>query len=168
MAKFNVVLMRGLLGEVYSKGMDTLGAKLAKLPNVDYVTVEDYANWRSIRDRLTRWRDKSIIGGHSFGANAATIIAESLPKLPIPMLLSFDPSQYWSWRLFQKGPSFVPQSVGRVVNYYQNGFPIGYQQLRTGDNDLLNMRVETTHTEIDDIPMLHDLAIKEVQKIINA
>lgn len=166
MKQINVILMRGLLGKVYSRGMDVLGAKLAKLPGVDYVSVEDYGSWRSIRNRITKWKDPTIVGGHSFGANAATIIAEALPNIQFPMILSFDPSQYWSWGLWQSGPSYVGQNVGRVVNYYQNGVPIGFQKLETGDTDILNRLVATSHTEIDDVPELHDAAIAEIKKVI--
>lgn len=165
MKKYNVVLMRGLIGNVYSRGMDALGAKLAKLPHVDYVTVEDYGSWRSIRDRIAKWRDQTIIGGHSFGSNAATVIPNHLPNVGFPLLLSFDPSQHWSWYLFRFGPAYIGPNVGRVVNFYQNGFPIGGQTLSTGDEDIANERVNSSHTEIDDLPLLHERAIAEVQKL---
>ena len=91
----NVVLMRGLLGRRYSRGMDRLGARIAKLPGVDYIAVEDYSAWRSVRDRVALWRDPTVIGGHSFGANASTIIARALRgSTQIPLLLSVDPSPY--------------------------------------------------------------------------
>jgi pimeloyl-ACP methyl ester carboxylesterase len=118
MKQINVVLMRGLLGKKYSKGMDALGAKIAKLPGVDYMTVEDYTSWRDIRDRVRRWNDDTVLIGHSFGANAATVIAESLlPDKKIPLIIAFDASPYWSWSLLQRGWSYIPSNVAKVVNF---------------------------------------------------
>lgn len=166
----NVILMRGLIGNVYSRGMDALGSKLAKLPGVDYVSVEDYASWRSIRDRITRYRDPTVIGGHSFGSNAATIIAEMLqPRISFPLMLSFDPSQHFSWSLWQRGPSRIFPNVARVVNFYQAGGLIGDQKLIRADGStvgIINQLVGTTHTEIDDLALLHDKAIEEVKRLL--
>ena len=165
MKKCNVILMRGLAGNIYSRGMDALGAKLAKLPNVDYVTVEEYGSWKSIRDRIARFRDPTVVGGHSFGANAATIIAEQLHSRGVrfPLLLSIDPSPYWSWSLWQSGPSRIGNNVLKTVNMYQTSGLIGRQTL-VGVN-VSNVVVESSHTEIDDLALVHDRAIQEVQKL---
>lgn len=170
MKQVNVVLQRGLLGNAYSKGMDALGAKLAKVPGVDYVSVEDYSNWRSVRDRVARWNDPTILIGHSFGANAATKIATQVSK-EIPLIVSFDASPYWSWWLLQRGWSYIAPNVKHVVNFFQYGLPIGNQQLtrnRSGDvTGIENIVVDTTHTDIDDMEILHQRAINEVKAIIN-
>lgn len=169
MQQVNVVLMRGLAGNVYSRGMDAVGAKLAKLPGVDYVTVEDYGSWRSIRDRLLRWRDPTIIGGHSFGANAATIIATQLRgKRNIPLLIGVDPSPYWSWSLWQSGPDAIGDNVARTVNFYQLSGLIGRQELR--GRGVVNIPLSaSSHTTIDDdVERVHNPIIAEVMKVIGA
>lgn len=165
----NVVLMRGLAGNIYSRGVDALGSKLAKLKNVDYITVEDYGSWRSIRDRITKFKDPTVIGGHSFGANAATIIGTELDgRVNIPLLVSIDPSPFWSWSLRQSGPDAVSMNVKSVLNQYQNNGLIGRQKLwrplgtATG---IKNLAVESTHTEIDDLPLVHDAIIAAVKSL---
>lgn len=166
MKRVNVVLFRGLIGNVYSRGIDVVGAKIAKLPGVDYVTVEDYTNWRSVRDRILKWKDPTILGpSHSYGANAATIVAEALRgKVKIPLVLSVDPSQWFSVWLMQFGPSRIGENVALAINYYQHGFPIGNVKL-SGSN-VRNIPVNTTHIQIDDLPLVHDAAIAEVKKVI--
>lgn len=167
MKRINVVLLRGLLGNVYSRGMDSLGAKLAKLSGVDYVTVEDYTSWRSVRDRIAKWKDPTVLIGHSYGSNAVTKIAAALsPKVKIPLIVSVDPSQWFSVWLMQFGPSRIGENVALAINYYQQGFPIGNVKL-SGSN-VRNIPVNTTHIQIDDLPLVHDAAIAEVKKVIGA
>jgi hypothetical protein len=172
MAKqINVVLGRGLLGNVYSRGMDALGAKVAKIEGVDYATVEDYTNWRSTRDRIARWKDPTIIGGHSFYANAATIITESLPKIEFPFIFTVDPSPYWSWSLWQSGPSPISKNVKSALNLYQNNGLIGRQTIARpggGTNGIVNWPVNSTHTAIDDLELVHNAIISEIRKVIAA
>lgn len=165
MKKINVVLMRGLLGEIYSRGMDTLGARLAKVDGVDYVTVEDYTNWRSIRNRISKWKDPTVIGGHSFGANAATVIAKALnPAIKIPLILSVDPSQFWSWSLLQFGPSRIGSNVDTALNMYQSIDIVGRQKL--SGSGVINIPITSSHTQIDDLPLVHDQAVAAVKKVI--
>ena len=170
----NVILMRGLLGERYSRGMDRLGARLAKTPGVDYVTVEDYASWRSVRDRVSAWRDPTIIGGHSFGANASTVIAKALRgRAEIPLIVSVDPSPYWSFFLWQFGPSRVSHNVGRVVNFFQPHGVIGRQRLEPAPGsaaEIENIVVEeSSHVTIDDhVELVHDPAVEAVTKVIDS
>jgi pimeloyl-ACP methyl ester carboxylesterase len=170
----NVILMRGLLGQRYSRGMDRLGARLAKIPGIDYVTVEDYASWRSIRDRIAAWRDPTVIGGHSFGANASTIIAKALRgRTEVPLIISVDPSPYWSFFLWQFGPSRVAHNVHRVVNFYQPHGVIGRQQLEPAPGSatvIENVVVEdSTHGSIDDhVQLVHDPAVDAIVKVIDS
>ena len=168
--RVNVILMRGLAGNIYSRGMDSLGSKLAKLPNVDYITVEDYGSWRSIRDRITKFKDPTVIGGHSFGDNAATMIAAALDgKVNIPLLVGVDPSPYWSWGLWQSGPSALTPNVKKAINLYQNNGLIGRQKLYLASGNkktaLQNILVESTHTEIDDNELVHKTIIDAVKAL---
>jgi len=90
----NVVLMRGLLGDYYSRGMDRLGARLAKLPGVDYVSVEDYGSWRSIRDRIA-----TSLGLQQLDLFLTRILntlfhqSNMLPKGKLHLLLNYDPQR---------------------------------------------------------------------------
>lgn len=167
--RVNVILMRGLAGNIYSRGMDALGSKLAKLKNVDYITVEDYKSWRSIRDRISKFKDPTVIGGHSFGANAAVRIGRELDgRVNIPLLVSVDPSPYWSWSLLSSGSGAVSMNVQQVLNQYQTSGLIGRQKLwrESGSNDRIkNIAVESSHTEIDDLPLVHDAIIAAVKSL---
>lgn len=166
MKKVNVILGRGLLGKVYSQGMDVLGAKVAKIPGVDFVSVEDYTSWRSIRDRIPKYRDPTILVGHSFFANAITIIASQLSHIQFPLLLTVDPSPYWSWSLFQSGPDIIGQNVARTVNQYQTSGLIGRVTLQ--GRGVVNVPISSTHTQIDDSELVHQRAIDEIKKVIGA
>ena len=167
--RVNVILMRGLAGSLYSRGLDALGSKLAKLPNVDYVTVEGYEAWRSILARIPHFKDPTVIGGHSFGINAATKIAAALDgKVNIPLILGIDPSQYWSWGLLQSGPSLITPNVKKVVNQYQTSGLIGRQVLRRVNGSLAsiqNLPVNSSHTAIDDLDLVHKTAIEAVKAL---
>lgn len=165
MQKYNYVAFRGLMGNVYSRGVDACAAKIAKLPHIDYVNVEDYANWRAAMARILKYRDPTILGlSHSFGGNAVTIIAEALRgRVTFPLMLTVDPSPYWSWSLWQSGPSRIGNNVLKTVNMYQMNGLIGRQTL-VGVN-VSNVVVESSHTEIDDLALVHDRAVQEVQKL---
>lgn len=170
----NVVLLRGLLGRRYSRGMDRLSARIARMPGIDYTTVEDYTSWRAVRDRISVWRDPTVIGGHSFGANASTIIAKALKdRVEIPLLLSVDPSPYWSFWLWQFGPSRVAANVRRAVNFYQPHGVIGRQQLAAapGTSTVVeNTLVEdASHVSIDDnVALVHDPIVDAIAKVIQS
>ena len=166
MQQVNVILGRGLLGNVYSRGMDVLGAKVAKIPGVDFVSVEDYTSWRSIRDRIPRYRDPTILVGHSFFANAITIIAKQLAHIKFPLLLPVDPSPYWSWSLWQAGPSVIGTNVARTVNQYQSSGLIG--RVRLSGHNVINEPISSTHTQIGDSELVHKVAIDEIKKVIAA
>jgi len=152
--------------------MDRLGARLAKIPGIDFVSVEDYTAWRAIRNRIAEWRDPTIIGGHSFGANACTVIAKQLAGIKeIPLIISVDPSPYWSFFLMRFGPSRVAYNVGRAVNFYQPHGIIGRQRLERGPASMAlidNIIVEDTdHLSIDDqVELVHEPAIDAVAKAI--
>lgn len=167
MSKVNLVLMRGLLGKTYSRGMDALAAKAAKLPNVDYVTVEDYGSWRSIRDRIVRYKDRTVLGGHSFGAVAATMIARDLMgTVTFPLLLTVDPSQHWSWLLFKAGPVPIGGNVTLAMNWFQTSGLIGRQKLVANGGRVSNIEVPgTDHKNIDDREDIHARAIQEIAKL---
>lgn len=168
----NVLLLRGLAGNYYSTGLDGLALKLKHVPGVDYVATSGYGSWKVWAAQLSHWRDPTILVGHSFGANAMLRIARDYPNIKFPLLISFDTSGHCSFIVGQCGPGYVPANVSRVQNFYQtNGWLIRGQPLYRKDNtstNIINTRVEASHTDIEDNAALHDLAINEVKRIINA
>jgi hypothetical protein len=116
-AQVQVDLFRGL-GDIFSRGMDSLGHKLQS----QGYTARVYStnDWPSAASRITSLyvnRHKVIIVliGHSLGGNAIFDLASELDKqnIPIELIVSFDATE----------PQPVPKNVLHVVNFYQdNGF----------------------------------------------
>src|SRR3990167_11281900 len=169
MKKFNVILARGLAGAVYSTGLDILALELRKLPQVDYVIVVQYTDWRRVGDRIKNFRDDTVLVGHSFGVTAMLGAARRASSKFFPLAIMFDPSQWWrqSFSLWGSGGKTVPINVKRVVNFYQGGGMIGRQELARDDgteHEILNQLVpDTSHADIDDRRDLHEKAITEIK-----
>lgn len=108
-----IYLLRGL-ANVFSRGMDTLGAKMVRA-GLD-ARVYNHAAWRELADNiLARAKRKEvsypiIIMGHSLGANASTTMAKYLGDrgVKVQYVVSFDPTV----------TTFVGKNVDRVINFY--------------------------------------------------
>ena len=161
--KVNVVLMRGLLGWYYSRGMDELGSKLAKLENVDYVTVEDYYRWRNIRKRLNAWMQPTVLIGHSFGANAAVKIANKLRK-DTPLVVTVDPSQFFSVTLLSSGVEKPSNKIKKLLNFYQTRSTIGSVEIAGDQVENIEVK-DANHVSIDDKRSVHERIIEEISKL---
>lgn len=151
-----IYLMRGL-ANVFSQGMDDLGAKLrARGYNA---TVHEYGAWPSIaveilaNQRASGGRHQAVVIGHSLGANAVTDLANALAQqgASLALAVAFDPT--------------VPQQLAggtrRYINLYQSnngwgtvvGATPGYRgRLQNID---LRGRGNITHFNIDKDPGLH-------------
>jgi hypothetical protein len=111
----HIYLIRGL-ANVFSQGMDDLGAKLAQRGY--RATVHEHGNWQSIaqeilaNQRATGGRHQAVIIGHSLGANVVAEISNYLAQNggSVALAVSFDPT--------------VSQQVAggarRFVNFYQS------------------------------------------------
>lgn len=108
-----IYLLRGL-ANVFSRGMDALGAKMVR-KGLD-ARVYNHAAWRELADNiLLRAKRKQVsypivIMGHSLGANAAANMAKYLGDkgVKVSYVVAFDPTV----------PTRVGKNVGRVINYY--------------------------------------------------
>ena len=108
-----VYLLRGL-ANVFSRGMDTLGAKMVR--NGIDARVYNHGAWRELADNiLARSKRKQVsypvvIMGHSLGANASTMMAKYLGDrgVKVQYVVQFDPTI----------TTFVGKNVNRVINFY--------------------------------------------------
>ena len=108
-----VYLLRGL-ANVFSRGMDTLGAKMVR-SGLD-ARVYNHAAWRELADNIILRNKKKqvsypvVIMGHSLGANASVLMANYLGAngVKVSYVVSFDPTQ----------TGIVGKNVNRVVNFY--------------------------------------------------
>jgi hypothetical protein len=153
---YNVILFRGLWGTIWSAGLDILGESLRKLPNVDYVVVLPYTAQSSAASMLARFKDPTILIGHSFGVGALLNVAKE-SKVQIPLAVSFDPSQYW------RGGHTLPKNIKRCINFWQDApwWFIGNQKITGAEN----IHVDTTHANIEDRRDLHLKVLDEINKL---
>ena len=116
-SQVQVDLLRGL-ADVFSRGMDTLTAKL----NQQGYGARVYSTngWQTVAHRIAvaysrGHKDIIVIIGHSLGANATFDIANQLDQqnIPIELIVTFDATR----------PQPVPKNVLHLVNFYrENGF----------------------------------------------
>lgn len=108
-----VYLLRGL-ANVFSRGMDTLGAKMVR-SGLD-ARVYNHASWRDLADNIVARNKKKkvsypiVIMGHSLGGNASTNMAKYLGdrNIKVKYVVTFDPTI----------TTVVGKNVGRVINFY--------------------------------------------------
>lgn len=157
--KVNIILFRGLAGTYYSAGLDVLAEDLRRLKNVDYVVVLPYTAADSAARMIERFRDDTVLIGHSFGVGAFLNVAKGTSRV-IPLAVSFDPSQYWG------GGHTIPSNLKRVINFWQDTprwmfWKIGNQEISGAEN----VHVDATHTNIEDRRDLHLKVLDEVSKL---
>lgn len=108
-----VYLLRGL-ANVFSRGMDTMGAKMVRA-GLD-ARVYNHSVWKSLADNIIARSKKKqvsypiIIMGHSLGGNAATLMAKYLGEnnVKVQYVVAFDPTV----------TSYVGKNINRVINFY--------------------------------------------------
>ena len=108
-----VYLLRGL-ANVFSRGMDTMGAKMVRA-GLD-ARVYNHSSWRSLSDNIIARNKKKqvsypiVIMGHSLGGNAATNMAKYLGDriIKVQYVVSFDPTV----------TTVVGKNINRVINFY--------------------------------------------------
>jgi len=164
-AQVQVDLLRGL-ADIFSRGMDTLAAKL----NQQGYSARVYSTngWHSVAHRIADkysrgHKDIIVIIGHSLGANAMFDIANQLDRqnIPIELVVTFDATQ----------PQPVPKNVLHLVNFYQqNGFgkPVSAGPDFKGDLTNIDLTADTglSHTTIEKSPRLHLVVMKKIEDVV--
>ena len=164
-SQVQVDLLRGL-ADIFSRGMDTLAAKL----NQQGYSARVYSTngWHSVAHRIAdqysrRHKDIIVIIGHSLGANAMFDIANQLDRqnIPIELVVTFDATQ----------PQPVPKNVLHLVNFYQqNGFgkPVSADPQYKGELTNIDLTADTglSHTTIEKSPRLHLMVMKKIEDVV--
>ena len=108
-------LFRGVAGLIYSRGIDTLAARIRRtgIPT----SVGTYLLWRPTLEEAIRdyRRDPQpiILIGHSMGGDCVLDFAEMLNQagIPVSLLVTYDPTRI---------ADDVPPNVERYINIYQS------------------------------------------------
>ncbi len=108
-------LFRGVAGLIYSRGIDTLAARIRRTGIS--ASVGTYLLWRPTLDEAIRdyRRDPQpiILIGHSMGGDCVLDFAEMLNQagIPVSLLVTYDPTRI---------ADDVPPNVERYINIYQS------------------------------------------------
>jgi pimeloyl-ACP methyl ester carboxylesterase len=157
-----VYLIRGGLN-IFSTGMDELAVKLrAKGINARSI---GYTGWQEVAREALAQHDKShqpiVLVGHSFGANAAILMAQQLAtsNTTVPLVVVFDPTAVMR----------APPNVRHLINFYSSTVAGMDLQVLPGPGftgKLENAAQGEGHLDIDNDPRLHDRVIREILKVV--
>ncbi len=108
-----VYLLRGL-ANVFSRGMDKIGAKMIRA-GLD-ARVYNHSLWRDLANNIIARNKKKqvsypvVIMGHSLGGNASALMAKYLGEnnIKVQYVVAFDPTI----------TTYVGKNVNRVINFY--------------------------------------------------
>jgi Thioesterase domain len=160
-----VELFRGL-ADIFSRGMDTLTAKLNQQGYS--ARVHSTGGWQSAAHRIAAQYANGhkpiiVLIGHSLGANATFDIANLLKNrnIPVELIVTFDATE----------PQPVPKNVLHFVNLFQhNGFG---KQVSAGpgfqgelSNIDLTAEAGLSHTTIEKSPRLHAMVMQKIDDIV--
>lgn len=179
-APLRAFLIHGLAGGrpfYFSGGLDVLARKLT----AHGVTASVHAQGSFLRpygevDAVARAAlaaaakgERPLLIGHSMGADAALKVAVRLAaaRVAVPLVVCFDPTSFQL--LF--GPPPVPANVARALCFYQKISPLGRGLLKAAPDfkgTLIQERVATIHSAVDDDPSLHARVLGEVKSLQQA
>jgi len=161
-----VYILRGLM-DVFSRGMDTLGAKLREKGFT--ANVANHGQWSSIARKIVanregkKYPEPVFLIGHSLGADAVILLSERLAQngVPVHLAVTFDPVH----------PRPVPNNVRKFINYYQSDNGWGREVTRVPgartsvQNNDLKDRDDIHHTSIDKDDSLHSKVVTEMMRL---
>lgn len=163
--------IRGLAGTIFSRGMDTLAAKLNAAGTACTVHAHGFLRCENVPRitadalRAVKMGARIVLVGHSYGGDAALMVARRLGgnNVPVPLLVAFDPTWF--------GAPPVPGNVARAIGFYQKVDPVGRGVLNPApdfDGELVSERHDEPHIRIDDDPVLHARVLTEVARLKRA
>lgn len=163
----HVYLMWGLAGEIFSRGLDGLAAKIERAGIG--ASVHSMVETAAVTETIIRTyrRDPSsappvMLLGHSSGGDAVIAIAERLKaaNIPVALILGFDPTPI---------AGRIPSNVEMFINLYQATNIIGGGSAR-GARDFrgrivnvdLREHREIVHITLDKSDVIHALVVDKV------
>src|SRR5262249_52796109 len=168
-SQVQVDLLRGL-ADVFSRGMDTLTAKLNQRGYG--ARVYSTNGWQTVAHRIAVAYSRGhkdiiviiiVIIGHSLAAKAPFTIANQLDQqnIPIELIVTFDATR----------PQPVPKNVLHLVNFYrENGFgkPVSAGSEYKGELTNIDLTADTglSHTTIEKSPRLHLVVMKKIEDVV--
>jgi pimeloyl-ACP methyl ester carboxylesterase len=164
--KKTVILVRGLLGMIWSRGMDRLAATLAADGHKTQVWNHSpfflfwFANKGAIAaeiDRLVAAGQTVILVGHSFGGSVV-LMALRACKSNVAALFAVDPARQYD--------TTVPKNVKAAFGFRNVVGGLGMGMLAPkSDPRITDIALKQSHTFIDDDPAVHSRIIAEIMKI---
>jgi hypothetical protein len=161
----HLYVMRGLFGGAgfqFSRGVDVAAEKAAKAYNLSTTVKSWRTSYGMCELAYDNWRkDKKpvFLFGHSLGANEVSDVAICLKGRGVPVAFAFyyDPTPF---------VACVPDNV-KFATSWRRSFPLdlggGYIKRCNGSKkDIANITVQTRHTVLDDLPLVHDGAVKRI------
>lgn len=166
----HVYLIRGLIGEVFSRGLDTLAEKINRhgVPASVHSSYSTGALAEEIIQNYRREPGPIILIGHSTGGDAAISIAQELRKanVPVGIIFGFDPTPI---------AGQVPDNVELFINLFQKTNPIGGGVVKSGGGfrgRLINVDLrehsEIIHITLDKSSKIHDVVVDEIVGFVAA
>ncbi len=167
-APSNIYLLRGF-GDVFSKGLDAIGAKLQK--RGINAQVKSHSNWQSITreiimNRKRHGRKPVVLIGHSLGANAVLKIGRQLKRnrIRVDYMATFAATN----------PVPVSSNVRRITNYYFKkdgwGKPVkrgaGFRGVLKNIDFSGNKSIG--HFNIDEQPKLQNQVIRNILRYVRS
>jgi pimeloyl-ACP methyl ester carboxylesterase len=158
-----VFAIRGFLGVVFSRGMNSLCDELARIERVD-CTVEDFYDQSAITSKAAAALAAGqhlVLVGHSIGGNVALNIAAAMIE-NVPLIVTVDPSLF--------GTTLVPETADIVLNYYQNVDVLGRATLQAPPRfrgELQNILRYEPHVVIDGAPEIHAEIITRIKNMLS-
>jgi hypothetical protein len=162
----HVYLMWGLAGEIFSRGLDGLAAKIER--NGVAASVHSMVEFGAVTDTIIRNHRRDPLSapvmllGHSSGADAVIAIAERLKtaNIPVGLIFGFDPTPI---------AGRIPSNVELFINLYQATNIIGGGSAAAASDfrgrivnvDLREHR-EIVHITLDKSDVIHALVVDKV------
>jgi hypothetical protein len=165
----HVYLLRGVLGEVYSLGVDQIADKISHRGLT--VSVDAYDGWEAFADEIiSRYqsgaeRGPVLLVGHSTGGDRLIAMAQKLQAagIPVPAAFSIDPTRI---------APLVPSNVELYINVYQRFNPIGGGEISAAPDfrgRLINVDMhehhDLVHINLDKAPAIQDIVADKVAAV---
>jgi LysM repeat protein len=163
-----VYALRGMLGAVFSTGMDDLASELNSRGLRTTVHAREWQETaeQAIAEYKAAPQRRIMLVGHSDGADGVLSIASRLKEagVPVALVITFDPT-----RVFSKP---VPDNVERFINLYQSTNILGGGSSKRAEgfrghysNVNLREQLSISHVTIDKSRALHEAIIPKFLQV---